>query len=96
VEAAFAGAAHIVEGHFSTQRQDHAYLEPLACAAEVANDGTVTVWMPTQAPFETREQLTKVLDLPREKVRVIATPLGGGFGGKMEITLEGSRPSPRW
>ena len=89
VEAAFAKAAHIVEGHFSTQRQDHAYLEPLASMAEVAKDGTVTVWMPTQAPFETREQLTKILDLPREKVRVIATPLGGGFGGKLEITLEG-------
>jgi CO/xanthine dehydrogenase Mo-binding subunit/aerobic-type carbon monoxide dehydrogenase small subunit (CoxS/CutS family) len=89
VDAAFAAAAHVVEGHFSTQRQDHAYLEPLACMAEVAQDGTVTVWMPTQAPFETREQLTKVLDLPREKVRIIATPLGGAFGGKLEITLEG-------
>jgi CO/xanthine dehydrogenase Mo-binding subunit/aerobic-type carbon monoxide dehydrogenase small subunit (CoxS/CutS family) len=89
VDAAFASAAHVVEGHFSTQRQDHAYLEPLAALAEVAPDGTVTVWVPTQAPFETREQLTKVLDLPREKVRVISTPLGGGFGGKLEIHLEG-------
>ena len=89
VDAAFATAAHIVSGHFSTQRQDHAYLEPLASMAEVQPDGSVTVWMPTQAPFETREQLTKILDLPREKVRVIATPLGGGFGGKLEVTLEG-------
>src|SRR5581483_5125301 len=52
-------------------------------------DGTVTVWVPTQAPFESREQLTKILDLPRDKIRVIATPLGGAFGGKLEIALEG-------
>ena len=81
-------AANVVEGHFTTQRQDHAYLEPLVCLAEVGSDGTVTVHTPTQAPFETREQLVKVLDLPREKIRIIATPLGGGFGGKLEIALE--------
>ena len=88
VDAVFADAANVVEGHFTTQRQDHAYLEPLVCLAAVGVDGVVTVHTPTQAPFETREQLVKVLDLPREKIRVIATPLGGGFGGKLEIALE--------
>ena len=95
VDAAFASAAHVVTGHFSTQRQDHAYLEPLACLAEV-RDGTVVVSVPTQAPFETREQLTKILDLPRERIRVIATPLGGGFGGKLEIALEGMAAVAAW
>jgi CO/xanthine dehydrogenase Mo-binding subunit/aerobic-type carbon monoxide dehydrogenase small subunit (CoxS/CutS family) len=95
IEAAFASAAHVVEGHFSTQRQDHAYLEPLACLAE-AKDGGVTVYVPQQAPFETREQLTKILDLPREKVRVVSTPLGGGFGGKLEIHLEGMAAVAAW
>jgi CO/xanthine dehydrogenase Mo-binding subunit/aerobic-type carbon monoxide dehydrogenase small subunit (CoxS/CutS family) len=89
VDAVFATATNVVEGHFTTQRQDHAYLEPLVCLAEVGSDGTVTVYSPTQAPFETREQLVKVLDLPREKIRIIATPLGGAFGGKLEIALEG-------
>ena len=89
VDAAFASAAQIAEGHFTTQRQDHAYLEPIACLAHIADDGTVVVQVPTQAPFETREQLTKILDMPREKIRIIATPLGGGFGGKLEIALEG-------
>jgi CO/xanthine dehydrogenase Mo-binding subunit/aerobic-type carbon monoxide dehydrogenase small subunit (CoxS/CutS family) len=89
VEDAFSTATHIVEAHFTTQRQEHAYLEPLACLSYIADDGTVVVQVPTQAPFETREQLTKILDLPREKIRIIATPLGGGFGGKLEIALEG-------
>ena len=78
IEAAFASAAHVVEGHFTTQRQDHAYLEPLACLAEV-RDGTVIVHVPQQAPFETREQLTKILDLPRERIRIISTPPGGAL-----------------
>jgi CO/xanthine dehydrogenase Mo-binding subunit len=55
----------------------------------VGEDGTVTIKVPTQAPFESREQLTKILDLPRDKIRIIATPLGGGFGGKLEIAVEG-------
>jgi CO/xanthine dehydrogenase Mo-binding subunit/aerobic-type carbon monoxide dehydrogenase small subunit (CoxS/CutS family) len=88
VEAAFASGATIVEGHFTTQRQDHAYLEPLVCMSEIAADGTVVVYTPTQAPFETREQLVKILEMPREKVRVIATPLGGAFGGKLELAFE--------
>jgi CO/xanthine dehydrogenase Mo-binding subunit/aerobic-type carbon monoxide dehydrogenase small subunit (CoxS/CutS family) len=88
VDAAFEAADHIVEGHFKTQRQEHAYLEPMACLAEVSGDGTVVVHVPTQAPFETREQLTKILDLPRDKVRVIVPPLGGAFGGKLEISVE--------
>ena len=88
VDAVFGSAPHIVEGHFTTQRQPHAYLEPLVCVASVDPDGTVKVQTPTQAPFETREQLVKILELPREKIRVIATPLGGAFGGKLEIALE--------
>jgi CO/xanthine dehydrogenase Mo-binding subunit/aerobic-type carbon monoxide dehydrogenase small subunit (CoxS/CutS family) len=88
IDAAFATAAHVVEGHFKTQRQDHAYLEPLACLGEMGRDGSVIIHVPTQAPFESREQLTRILDLPREKIRIIATPLGGGFGGKLEIAVE--------
>jgi CO/xanthine dehydrogenase Mo-binding subunit/aerobic-type carbon monoxide dehydrogenase small subunit (CoxS/CutS family) len=87
VDAAFQSASHVVEGHFSTQRVDHAYLEPVAALAEVV-DGVVTINVPQQAPFETREQLVKVLDLPKEQVRIKCTPLGGAFGGKLEISIE--------
>jgi CO/xanthine dehydrogenase Mo-binding subunit/aerobic-type carbon monoxide dehydrogenase small subunit (CoxS/CutS family) len=88
VESALESAALMVEGHFETQRQDHGYLEPQGVLTEVSPDGVVMISTPTQAPFETREQLTKVLGLPADKVRVIATPLGGGFGGKLEINVE--------
>jgi CO/xanthine dehydrogenase Mo-binding subunit/aerobic-type carbon monoxide dehydrogenase small subunit (CoxS/CutS family) len=96
VGAAFASAAHIVQGHFRTQRQDHAYLEPLAALADVSDDGTITVWTPTQSPFEVRDQLAKILDQPKERIRVIGTPPGGSFGGKMDMALEGLVAVSAW
>jgi CO/xanthine dehydrogenase Mo-binding subunit/aerobic-type carbon monoxide dehydrogenase small subunit (CoxS/CutS family) len=96
VDAAFATAAHIVEGTYRTGRQDHAYLEPLVSLAEVTPEGGITVWSPTQAPFETREQLAKILDIPKEKVRVVSTPIGGGFGGKCDIAVEGLVAVSAW
>ena len=51
--------------------------------------GSITVRTQTQSPFEVREQLAKILDQPQEQIRVIATPLGGAFGGKGDIALEG-------
>ncbi len=86
-DAAFQAADTVVEGHFSTQRVDHAYLEPMSVLAQM-EDGVVTLRVPQQAPFETREQLARILDLPKDQVRIICTPLGGGFGGKLEISLE--------
>ena len=96
VDAVFRSAAHVVEGTYRTSRQDHAYLEPLVSLAEVTPEGSVTVWSPTQAPFETREQLAKVLDVPKDKVRVISTPIGGGFGGKCDIAVEGLVAVASW
>ena len=88
IEEAFKSAACVVEREFETQRVDHAYLEPQGVLAETTSDGSVIVYTPTQAPFETQEQLVNVLDLPPDKVRVVCTPLGGGFGGKLEINVE--------
>jgi xanthine dehydrogenase molybdopterin-binding subunit B/aerobic-type carbon monoxide dehydrogenase small subunit (CoxS/CutS family) len=88
VDAAMAAAAQVVRGHFETQRVDHAYLEPVAILAETSREGQVILHVPTQSPFETREQLTKVLDLPHEKIRIVVTPVGGAFGAKLEISVE--------
>jgi len=88
VDAAMSGAARVVSGHFETQRVDHAYLEPVAILAETSPEGQVILHVPTQSPFETREQLTKVLDLPHDKIRIAVTPVGGAFGAKLEISVE--------
>jgi len=88
VDKAFARAAVVVEGHFETPFVEHAYLEPEAGLALPSENGTLTVYAPTQFPFEMRKQLAAVLALPEEKVRIIATPLGGAFGSKLDNTVE--------
>jgi aldehyde oxidoreductase len=88
VEKAFAEAALIVENDYSTPFIDHAYLEPDSGVASFSADGKVTIWTPTQSPFEVRNQIAACLGLPEEKVRIVATPLGGGFGGKNYVSIQ--------
>jgi len=88
IEAGFRQAAVVVEGHFETPFVEHAYLEPEAGIGLVDENGLLTVYAPTQFPFEIRKQLAVMLTLPEEKIRVIATPLGGAFGSKLDNTVE--------
>ena len=69
------------------QPQDHVCMEPVS-AIGYAKDGRVTVYACTQAPFEIRRMLAKNLAMPEEDIRVVATPLGGGFGKKCDAFLE--------
>ena len=67
--------------------QEHACMEPVS-AIGMVQDGKTTVYACTQAPFEIRSMLAKILDKPEEDIRVIVTPLGGGFGKKCDAFLE--------
>lgn len=87
VEKALAGADLVVEGHFETPFVEHAYLEPEAGVCTWVGD-VLTLRAPTQFPFELRDQLCEILDLPEGRVRVIVTPAGGAFGGKIDATVE--------
>ena len=69
------------------QPQDHVCMEPVS-AIGYAKDGKVTVYACTQAPFEVRRMLAKNLAMDEENIRVVATPLGGGFGKKCDSFLE--------
>jgi CO/xanthine dehydrogenase Mo-binding subunit/aerobic-type carbon monoxide dehydrogenase small subunit (CoxS/CutS family) len=88
IGSAFTKAAAVVAGHFETPFVEHAYLEPEAGLAMPGEKGSLTIYAPTQFPFEMRRQLAAVVALPEEKVRVIATPLGGAFGSKLDNTVE--------
>lgn len=88
VEKAFSKAELIVEGDYSTPFIDHAFLEPESGVASLSKGGKINVWTSTQMPFELRGQIAACLGFPEEKVRVIATPLGGGFGGKISVTVQ--------
>jgi CO/xanthine dehydrogenase Mo-binding subunit len=78
----------VVEGIYRTQHVDHAYLEPEAGLAVPNGDGSITLYGPMQAPFLARKALGPVFNLPLNKIRVITTVTGGGFGGKEETSVE--------
>jgi CO/xanthine dehydrogenase Mo-binding subunit len=87
VTKGFAESAVIVERTYTTPVVHQGYLEPRAAVANIEPTGQLTVWTTTQALFYTRSEVGEALGLPEHQVRVIATPLGGGFGGKF-ILLE--------
>lgn len=64
--------------------QEHACMEPVS-AIGMVQDGKTILYSCTQAPFEIRSMLAKILDKPEEDIRVIVTPLGGGFGKKCRL-----------
>jgi CO/xanthine dehydrogenase Mo-binding subunit len=85
IDAALASSHVVVQGRFVTPWMYQAYLEPQSAVAWVEPDGELSVRTSTQTPFGTRDALARLFDLPVDRVRVRAAPLGGGFGGKMLI-----------
>ena len=85
-EAALAAADVVVAGEYTSQHVEHAYLEPEAGVGWVEN-GVVTLRVSTQV-IEHAATIAGILGLPASKVRVIAAYMGGGFGGKEDMTVE--------
>jgi CO/xanthine dehydrogenase Mo-binding subunit len=77
----FAEADVVVEGEYRTGRQEHVYVEPQGVIA-VPGDGGMTVYGSLQCPHYVHRALAGLLGLPHERVRVVQTETGGGFGGK--------------
>ncbi len=84
VEAGFAQADHIREDIFYYEGNTHLPLEQHAAVAHYGPDGRLTLWSSTQTPHYLHRALSKVLELPPSRIRVIAAPVGGGFGGKSD------------
>jgi CO/xanthine dehydrogenase Mo-binding subunit len=85
VAQGFRQADLVVERRYRTPMVHQGYLEPRAAVASVDPLGTVTVWTSTQALFYTRSEVALALGLPEHRVRIVAMPLGGGFGGKFVL-----------
>jgi len=88
VEAGFARSYRVYEHRFATQHVHPGYTEPRAAVASWDGNGDVIVWTNTQLPFDMKNMLAEVLDLPAAKVRVIVPGIGGGFGGKLRVGVE--------
>jgi 4-hydroxybenzoyl-CoA reductase alpha subunit len=84
VEPALAAADRVFEDVFFYQGSTHLPLEQHAAVAALDPDGRLTLWSSTQTPHYVHRELARALDLPAHRIRVIATPNGGGFGGKSD------------
>ncbi len=85
IDQALGRADHLFEDIFHYAGNTHAAMEQHASLAAVDRNGKITLWSSTQCPHYVHRALQKALDLPADRIRVIATPNGGGFGGKSDI-----------
>lgn len=88
VDAAFAGAEHVIDGVYQTPKQQHAHLEPHVCITYWDEDDRLLIRTSTQVPFHIRRMVAPLIGLPVKRIRVIKPRIGGGFGNKQEMILE--------
>ena len=88
VEKGFAEADVIIERAYKTAMVHQGYIEPHACVARHGTDGQVLIWCCTQGPFQVRAATAAILGMDIGRIKVIASEIGGGFGGKTTIYLE--------
>lgn len=87
-EEAFRTCAYIVEETYCTPRQMHTYMETEGGLFVPEADGRLTVYAATQHGYKDRMQLSRILDMPEESIRVVSSPIGGSFGGKDELNVQ--------
>jgi len=88
IEKGFREADVIHEEKYKTSRKAHCPLETEAGFSKISDDGLLTVWASTQTPHYDREEIAACLDIPQSRVRVIQTVTGGGFGSKIDISVQ--------
>jgi CO/xanthine dehydrogenase Mo-binding subunit len=88
IEAGFQKAEVIVEREFRTAPVHQGYIEPHAALASVSEDGSTELWCSTQGHFLVRAHCARLLGIDIGRIRVTASEIGGGFGGKTIIYLE--------
>jgi CO/xanthine dehydrogenase Mo-binding subunit/aerobic-type carbon monoxide dehydrogenase small subunit (CoxS/CutS family) len=87
VDEAFAGCAAVAEGVIETAFVEHAYIEPEAGWARRVGD-RLEIHATTQTPYMDRDEIASVMRLAPEAVRVVPTACGGGFGGKLDLSVQ--------
>lgn len=88
VEEAFKECDYVFEDRYTTQSIHHAAIEPHIAIGDYNANGKLTVYSPCQNTFAFRVILSRIFDLPYNKIRMISPAIGGAFGGKLEVTVE--------
>jgi CO/xanthine dehydrogenase Mo-binding subunit len=88
VDRAFEKADIVIEGTFTTQWQEHAYLQPDAGIAYYDKEGRLVVETAGQWLHEDRKQLAEIFELPEDHIVVKYAKIGGAFGGREDMTVQ--------
>lgn len=88
VDKAYRNSPVKVSGEYENHISAHSALEPHCSLAYLDPDGRLIIVSTTQVPFHVRRIVSRALDIPVKRIRVIKPRLGGGFGGKQDIVLE--------
>ena len=86
-DKAIAESKYVVTNHYSVPFTDHAFMEP-ECAIAIPEDGGVHIFSSDQGIYQTQKECSALLGLDAEKVRVSAAVVGGGFGGKEDMSVQ--------
>ncbi|MDX5318748.1 MAG: molybdopterin-dependent oxidoreductase, partial [Actinomycetes bacterium] len=95
-EARLAASAFTVTHTFHTSRQEHAFLEPECAVAQPWGDGGVEVFTGGQSVYDERREISRMLRLPPEKVHSHSMLVGGGFGGKEDMSVQHHAALAAW
>jgi CO/xanthine dehydrogenase Mo-binding subunit/aerobic-type carbon monoxide dehydrogenase small subunit (CoxS/CutS family) len=86
VEQGFSEADIVLEHVYHTATTDHAFLEPECSISRLTEDERMEIYVGSQIPYSDRSQVAKALGWKEDRVRIIGMLIGGGFGGKEDIT----------
>lgn len=87
VDTALANSVHVVTHTYNTPHQEHAFLEPESALA-VPDGDCLTVYTGGQSVYDEYREIGMLLGLPKEKLRIISAYVGGGFGGKEDMSVQ--------
>jgi selenium-dependent xanthine dehydrogenase len=88
-DEALLNSKYISGDFYQTQRIEHAFLEKEAAIAIPDIDGGIKLFSQSQGVYEDRRQVAMILGIPEEQVMVTLVPIGGGFGGKEDLSVQG-------
>ena len=94
-EEVLSKCAHVVSQSFSTGHTEHAFMEPECAVAEYDGD-VLTVHTSGQSVYDEHEEICHMLALPADKVRCISALVGGGFGGKEDMSVQHHAALATW
>ncbi|KIC46749.1 oxidoreductase [Ruegeria sp. ANG-S4] len=88
VDAGFAEADLVIEDSFATEATHQGYIEPHACMGSLGSDGKGELWCTTQGHWIAQKTCAALLGIETSQLRVTASEIGGGFGGKTTVFIE--------